>query len=385
MYVVALDSSDESPEAVDRQISALVARSPTWMAVYGAEDSPFDRVLGALRHYCPSVPVFGATSFSGVFTPNGFVRQACLLVGEATDGIKIAVSLQRTNASLAKECARKASLTISSQLGTPPKMLLLHAIPGFEERILEGVNLAYGKNVPVFGGSATDDHMRGGARVFSGSTLAQEGFVLVGISSPRDLQGAFTGGFLPSEHSGVVNKAEGRVVYEIDGKPAAERYNEWTSGAIAQQLRMGGSVVSPTAMSPLSRTVGSTRGMQRRILSHPDEVLLPSRALRFFTEFSVQDQVTLMTGTSEPLVARVSSTVKRARGFQARQPNGALLVYCAGSLAAMRDQADRICREFGEALGGAPFLGIATAGEQGTFFANSPGLHGNLMCCTVLF
>ncbi len=385
MHLVILDNSDQSTEALDRQFGALARRSPSWVAMYGIDDAPYERILSAFHRHLGKVPVFGATSFAGVFTSLGFLRKVCLLVGEANDSVKVAVSLQQTGTAHAKECAAKACQDIATQLGTRPNMLLLHATPGFEERILEGVGSVFAKTVPVFGGSAADERMSGKQRVFSGGGVLGEGFVLAGIVSARDMQGAFMGGFLPTEHSGTVTKVDGRVIHQIDGRPAAEVYNQWTGGAIAQQLKSGGPVVLNTSLSPLSRPVGSAHGMDRRILSHPHLVLLPSKSLSFFSEFAVSDQVTLMTSTGDSLIGRVRRTVERARGSQARRPHAALLVYCAGSLATMLEHADRICQEFSHAVGGAPFVGIATAGEQGAFFANAESWHGNLMCSTVLF
>ena len=122
------------------------------------------------------------------------------------------------------------------------------------------------------------------------------------------------GGFLPTDHAGVVTKVDGRVIHEIDGRPAAEVYDAWTGGAIRQALEDGGNVLSKTNMRPLSRCVGSAMGMPRRILSHPHQVLAGSRALTFFTEFSRSDRLTLMTSTGDPMVSRVRRAVERARG-----------------------------------------------------------------------
>jgi len=385
MYHTVLDTSDPSAESLQRQIAAVAKRAPNWIAMYGPEDAPFERILGELHRQGVSAPVFGATSFAGVFTPSGFLRKTCLLVGEPIDGLKVAVTMQKAEAVHAKEGAARACQDLVKQLGSTPRMLLMHATPGFEERILEGIGQVFGKKVPVFGGSAADDNMLGNQRIVSHLGVLPLGFVLVGICSAHDVKGAFMGGFLPAEHSGTVTRVDRRVVYEIDRRPAAEIYNEWTGGAIAEQLRLGGLVVLNTNLCPLARTVGAAHGMDRRILSHPQAVILPSKALSFFSEFAVSDQVTLMASTPDPLISRVRRTVERARCLPARQPQGGILVYCAGSLSTMRDKADRICREFSDAVGGAPFVGIATAGEQGAFFANAESWHGNLMCSTVLF
>jgi hypothetical protein len=92
-----------------------------------------------------------------------------------------------------------------------------------------------------------------------------------------------------------------------------------------------------------------------------------------------------MTSTQDPLVSRVRRAVQRARGSSVGKARGALLIYCAGCLSSMLDQAARISEEFASELSGVPFVGIATFGEQGTFFEKSESWHGNLMCSTVLF
>jgi hypothetical protein len=51
----------------------------------------------------------------------------------------------------------------------------------------------------------------------------------------------------------------------------------------------------------------------------------------------------------------------------------------------MLDQADKISSEFAAELGRAPFVGIATFGEQGTFFNKAESWHGNLMCSALIF
>jgi len=49
-------------------------------------------------------------------------------------------------------------------------------------------------------------------------------------------------------------------------------------------------------------------------------------------------------------------------------------------------RADEITSNFDAAIGGAPYVGVATFGEQGCFPAGRSKLnrHGNLMCSCVL-
>ena len=380
MRVLSLNTAEDLP----RELAKLHGSQPAWALLYGVERSPFADTMNALRRVYANLPVFGTSSFQGVFTQRGFAGGMTLLVAERDDAVAPAVALEATSAEHARKRAQAACRKIQQELGMLPGMLLLHATPGYEEHILAGVRDVFGKDVPVYGGSAADNTLSGNWRVFANGTVFNEGFLLVGLVSARAPLGGFLGGYLPTEHTGTVTRADGRVVYEIDGQPAAHVYNNWANGAIADELERGGNVLSKTNLLPLARIVGNAQGIPRRLLAHPRAVIGGEKALLLFAEFSRGDQITLMTSTADPLITRVRRVVQRARGSVRSTPRAALLIYCAGCLSPMLDQAGRIAQEFAMELPGVPFVGIATFGEQGTFFEKAESWHGNLMCSAVL-
>jgi hypothetical protein len=382
MYVVTVP--DGTVAQLEQKLAGAAAKRPTWMLMYAVQDAPLAEMMGLVRKTYPSVPVFGATSYKGVFTPNGFERGAAFLAGEANDETAMAVSLWETGAALAADRARRACQDIERELGRRPDMLLLHATPGFEERLLEGIASVFGGDLPVYGGSAADDEIAGRWRVFANGIVHKEGFVLAGIAAPSPPSGGFLGGYIPTQHTGTVTRVEGRVIQEIDGRPAAVVYNEWTGGLIEEEID-GGNVLFKTNLRPIGRSIGMSMAMPSRLLSHPHEVVAPDQSLAFFTEFAVGDQLTLMMSTRDPLVTRVRRAAQRARGSRVRKHRAGLLVYCGGCLGILLDQASRISAEFRSELGDAPFIGIATFGEQGSFFDKGASRHGNLMCSALLF
>jgi hypothetical protein len=374
----------EGPD-LDAQFEELKGTRPAWALLYGVQGAPFMRITNVLRRLYVDLPVFGATSFQGVFTQGGFVRAPTLLVADEADQISPSFVLEATSANRARERAHAACKEIEQRLGKRPNMLLLHATPGFEEQILSGVRDAFGTDVPVYGGSAADDALDGKWQVFANRAVCSEGFLLLGLASERAPSGGFLGGYLATKHTGKLTRVHGRIVYEINGLPAAEVYNAWSDGAISAEVEKGGNVLSKTNLLPLGRTVGAGHGMPRRLLAHPRAVVPGEKGLEFFAEFSRGDEVTLMISTRGPLISRVRRAVQRARGSGRETPRGALLIYCAGCLGMMLDQADHIAKEFAAELPAVPWVGIATFGEQGTFFEQGESRHGNLMCSAVLF
>lgn len=332
--------------------------------------------------------LFGCTSFQGVFTPKGFSRGLHLLVGDEADGISMESTLVKTTAGRARSDAKSAATQLLAKLGEAPKALLLHATPGFEERIVEGLDDATGGVIPVYGGSAADDDLSGKWRVFSGMQSEKEGFVVAAIGSSHSVFGSFVAGYLPSNERGTVTAAHGRVVHSIDDQPAARIYNQWTNGRIAAHLQ-GGVILGDTSLAPLGRLIDKIGGTPRYLLSHPHEVL-PDGSLSFFTDMSVGDSVVLMLGSEDSLLERTRQAAQRALGGSKAPLTGGVLVYCGGCVGAIgNDAAQRVASMFGEQLGNAPFIGAATFGEQGCFparrGADAFNRHGNLMCDAVLF
>jgi hypothetical protein len=375
-------------EVAQRSDLFRVERPPAWGMLYTVEDFPVDAFVARFRATFPKAPLFGATSFRGVFVGRQLFRGGALLLADEDDGVSVATSFRRVGADQGRAAATAAARELTRTLGRAPDLVVLHATPGFEEALLLGIVDALGTEVEVYGGSAGDDAIAGRWKVFSEQGTGDEGFVLAGLcarSSAIALRGAFLSGYLPTGKQGVVTRASKRVIEEINGEAAAIVYNRWTGGVIARELGTGGNVLLKTNLHPLSRVIDPNAGVPQRLLSHPHQVR-PDGGLALFTDVSVGDQIELVIGTSDPLVTRAGKVVTRALGRSTLGVSGGLLVYCGGCLAAVAERADEIAATFDTAIGGAPFVGVATFGEQGCFPVGRTKLnrHGNLMCSSVL-
>jgi hypothetical protein len=362
-------------------------RRPSWILAYATIDVPLEASLEALTAAHPGVPVFGCTSFQGVFSPAGFARGLHLLVGEDGDGVEVHVVFRAGGPGGARAAARAAVAELRAA-GRSIDHLLLHATPGFEEALLEGIEEGFEGSPPaVYGGSAADDDLSGAWQIFSNHRTSREGFVLVGFSAKHGAVGSFVSGYTASSTRGVVTSVQGRTIKSIDGKPAASVYNEWTQGAIAEQLQ-GGVVLSATTLHPLGRTVDKSAAVKRYVLSHPHQVI-PGGSLSLFTDVKLGDELVLMLGSQSALVDRTEQAVRRAIGASVVRGSlaGAILIYCAGCVGALGDEVHGVARGFENIVGGAPFVGAATYGEQGSFPMGQQRMnrHGNLMCDTVMF
>jgi hypothetical protein len=384
MFATHIDAtSNTSRSQLERRLQALAVTRPRCLLTYADVQTPFPALAGALSAVFPGVPAFGCTSFLGVCVPEGFRRGIGMLVFEEEDAIEVTATLVTCNEHNARSHAERAAAHLEQQFGGPPHLILMHATPGFEEQLLEGLHARLGA-VPVFGGSAADDTISGQWSVHCNGRTTSHGAVFVGLRSDRRMSGGFIGGYLPSEHRGIVTRAEGRIVHEIDGKPAARVYNDWTNGAIASKLAGGGRVLAETNLLPLARDVEVSGAMPRRLLAHPESVIAQTGSLEFFSRFRTGDAVLLMTNTTPGLIPRMRRATERALEGHVT-PRGGLLVYCAGCLSSTPNDGANIGKQFRQVAGEVPFVGISTFGEQGAFFTKGSNYHGNLMCSAVVF
>ena len=197
---------------------------------------------------------------------------------------------------------------------------------------------------------------------------------------------AFHSGYEPTSHKGIATGVSGRVLKDIDNRPAATVYNEWTEGLAGDVLDEGGSLVPTTTFTPLGHPVGNVGGIPYFKLSYPVAVL-PGKEIELFAEIKQGEEVVLMKGTPDSLASRAGRVAKAAIDsalFGNDETEGALILFCAGCMLAVQDRMDQTVTGLDNSLKGKSFLCSFTLGEQGCFIGGE-NRHGNLMIATLIF
>ncbi len=387
-----LESSKEAASQLWEQLSDRLGNPPDWIVVAPSVNYDIPQVqktlnsLGAKRFH-------GSTSCLGAMTERGVINTegrgiAAFGIADPNGDYGVGeASLDATASPEAAACqALDAALSDAERPGEVPELIWISAPPGCEERVISGLESSLGAGVPIVGGSSADNDVSG-----QWAQLTQAGVhlnaVIVSVLFPSTkLHFAFHSGYEPTEIKGHVTRADGRILYEIDGRPAAEVYNDWTSGVLQDALTTGEQNVLPlTTLYPLGRVVGSVGGTAYHQLSHPDRIT-PERGLSLFSDVEVGDEVWLMQGTRQSLVergGRVARAAMQAGNIKPDDIAGGLVIYCAGCMLTVQDQMDEVVGHLNDALDGHPFLGSFTFGEQGCFIGGE-NRHGNLMISVLL-
>ncbi len=364
--------------------------APTWMTVHGTYHHSGEMITTTLQALAPGVPFQGGSSCLGVMTEAGFHSEEG--VGLGILGIRDSEGVYGVGCSEltadSRQSGREAITKALQNAGknTPPLIVWITCAPGDEEGILAGIEEGLaGANIPIIGGSSADNAVEGMWYQITNGRVLHNGVVVTAMYPSKPIRYAFDSSYTPTAHTGIITKAAGRTVYEIDHRPAADVYNEWTNGVIAAYLD-GGNILSPTTLYPLGRTAMWTRGVTLYQLSHP-EAVLENRALSLFTQAEVGEEIVLMESSAQDLVYRIDRVTSKAlAGIPApnKQIAGALVIYCAGCMLAVTDRMQEVAEQFYGALAGQPFLGLFTFGEQGRALLGENS-HANLMMSIIVF
>lgn len=384
-------SSQQAAEEIAGQLAANAAREKVRGGfVYCSVDVDVPGLVEALGRALPGIPFVGATSCVGVGSARGFTRgpaavSALWLAGDDVHFSVAALEAGSDSAEQGRELAERAAAGLG---GKTPRFAILHSTPGGEEALVRGIHAVLPKEAILLGGSAADDDLSGKWLAFaSGGFVSGSGAALAVCNWPGRLATGYQAGASITQLEGTVTRAEGRVIYEIDGKPAAEVYDRWIDGKLSRALESGGSVLGDTTLTPL----GVFRGRQGEagsfVMIHPERVLHPSKALTTFAEVHEGEHVVLMRSSRAGLVGRSAGLAERALAETKLAPSevrGALLVYCAGSMLTIQEQTSDMLAGLRAVTGGAPCVSGFFYGEQGCAVPGRAD-HGNLMTGVLLF
>jgi hypothetical protein len=369
-------------------LSAIDRRDPDFIAIHFGVGTAASDLQAQARLRFPSAAIHGGSSCLGVMTDQALVISSGGAVGAFaiwdTDGsYGTAAADLGTDAAASAENAARAALLAADRPGETPDFVWLTVAPGREEEALEGLRRVVGSGTPILGGSAADNDISGAWAQFGPDSVHADG-VVVSVMFPGGVIGtAYGSGYAPTGKSGIVTRADRRRVFEIDGRATAEVYREWTGDAIPAPSTTASPILAEATYWPLGRVTRHVAGVPFHLLAHP-ATMNPDGSLDLFANVQEGDTLWQMHGSAESLVTRAPQIARQSLQKAGGTAAGALIVYCGGCMLAVRERMEDIRKSVNAELGGAPWVGVFTFGEQGAP-PDEPVKHGNLMIsCTVI-
>jgi hypothetical protein len=311
----------------------------------------------ALTRHFPSATVIGCTT-AGEFTeratgtggvsaialPRSLVRTAAAALADLDGGVDAGVTA--AVAQLERQLDRPLrDLDPSRYVG----FVLIDGLHGDEER----VNDLLGNAAPLLsfvGGSAGDDLAFTRTTVYAEGAGHDHGAALLVLESDAPFQVVKSCSFEPMGRTFTITDADvpQRIVWELDGRPAAQVY--------AEAVGCGAADLGSTVF--MSHPVGLMIDGRPWIRS-PQQVV-EGRGLKFYCQVLPQMQVELMRGTD--LIAETRNDLRQAAGDLGGQVSGAVMFNCI--LRRLEIDQKNLGDKFVDALADIPTAGFHTYGES---------------------
>ncbi len=352
-------------------------------------------VPSALASLLPGSSFMGASSCRGSITEQGQFGNTdegftLWAISDADGAYGTALEEIGNDPHGAAQRALHSAVREAGRPGEAPELIWMHAAPGHEEALIEAIDAVTGGSVPITGGSSADETIGGDWSCFGGGKTGTDAISIAVFFPSTPLSWSFQSGYVPTLHSGIVTKAKGRCIQEIDNFPAAAIYNIWTNGLIDPAiLGFDKSILASSTLSPLGREVGRIGDTELAVpyysLLHPESVG-ENLELNLFAAVDEGERLTVMTGSTQSLLDRGGRVVADAR--RRLDPGtdvaGGLVIYCAGAMLAVESEIESAREQLTDAFEGMPFSGAYTFGEQGRLLGGE-NCHGNLMIAAVVF
>jgi len=265
----------------------------------------------------------------------------------------------------------------AERIGVPPGraaafVVLADPFSFRPERLIEGLEFAY-PGVPVIGGLASGGHTQGVNRLYADGATLREGCVGVALSGAVRVETVVAQGVRGIGRPMVITRAEGQLLFELDGKPVFEALEalfselpeadaERASRALFLGVSQNAANDAPGHGDYLIRNVlGALEGQDAVVVG---EALHDGQIVRFH----VRDAAT----SAEDLALLLSA-------YAARHPDGpasgALLFSCLGRGRHLYGEPDHDSLAFRRIVGESPLGGFFCNGEIGPV-GEGTYLHG---------
>jgi hypothetical protein len=337
-----------------------------------------------VRQFGPQVRIHGTTSSIGVMTAEGLHRGSAGAVGLlavaddaqvrcGVSGVRLKdfAALEEAGAEAVRRAVADAGMPAESR----PNIVLISGtiLRGDEARVMAGIAQVVGEETPVLGGNAGDEVQDGKWRQFTRDDVFTDGVVLTALYASGKVGWTLETGFRPTDKEGVVTRSDGKTVYEIDGRPALDVYDQWLDGKFYDLVRKQGLGEAPllTSLNPLSKEVRGRQGQVHYLISRivPDEASISGKCLNLHVPIEQGSRIRLLSGNWQTMLNRCERGPEQAMirgGIRPQEAAFGIVFFC--KLAAKTIPASELPKLpllTANAFEGVPFLGVITIGEQG--------------------
>ena len=326
--------------------SALEGRRPVAIVVFAGIDVDHELALAVLGDRFGDVPLVGCTTDGEISSTLSFQEDSIGVMLFLGDGL---VARAAFSDDLSDPVAATRRIVEDAAFPGVPKVCLAlpESLAVDAIALIAGLQQALPAGTVLVGGTAGDQWRFEKTLQFCGRRIATRGMAILMLGGDIEIGVGVSSGWTPLGRVGRVTRAEGPVVYEIDGAPAVEFYREYL-----------GHHVEPNPEFPTLVLEGEGEGYLRAPFRYEAE----TGAITYTSAVPTGAGVQVTTAPTGDILDACRSSVRQATiGGGAF---GAIAISCAARKQILGTRTPEECRILRDALGpDVPVFGFYAYGE----------------------
>jgi methyl-accepting chemotaxis protein len=374
---LAEGSVEEVALQLTREIKAsLDQHEPILLLVFASTKQPLDQLMPKLRGSFPHAVILSAST-AGEFTEKRDAKGSTVMFALAGD--------YRVFSGMGRGLKANVEGAVAEALGGLPQevegyphrtaLLMLDPLSGNGEEATLIVSSSLGEDVRLAGGTAGDDLKMKQTWVGLGDQVSSDALVLGLIFSRAPLGVGVCHGHRPISAPLRVTRAQGNVVFEVNGEPAWQVWARETSEA-AKHVGIDPNQLTPDQMGAylLRYEAGLSTGADYKIrapLACNDD-----GSLVFACGIPEGAEVQITESVPERQIESAREAARRARTQTGDAPiAGALVFDCICRNLILNKDFQRAVDSISQELGNVPLAGFETYGEIALDVGEMSGFH----------
>ncbi|MEH1865682.1 MAG: FIST N-terminal domain-containing protein [Nostoc sp.] len=223
------DSLSAIEEVLQQCVSSLGEDIPKAGILFSAIDFEHSLILQQIDQVFPGIELIGGTTDGEISSVLEFQQDSITLMLFCSDEVEIHAGVGRKVSSDPIAVTKQAVEQARAKSTQTPRLCLTHpeslTISGVS--ILNGLKLALGQNVPIFGGLAGDQSRYQNTYQFFQTEVLSDSVPILLFSGTILFSYGVASGWHPIGQISQVTKVDKNILYEIDDKPALDFYHHY--------------------------------------------------------------------------------------------------------------------------------------------------------------
>lgn len=353
-------------EAFHQATQQLEGHLPSFVMLLASPTSYNQQdLLDALKNKSPNSVIIGCSTSGEITSVAGSIDSSVAIMTIYSDTIKFVAGvgnhIKEDNRGAGKQFAQ--SLLKNSGGSEKPKaaLILPDGLAGNGADIVRGILDVFGDDFRLSGGSAGDDYQFKQTFEYYDKELLSGSVVGVGLYGNFSFGIGVRHGWIPIGTSRVATKSKGNILYELDGKPAIEIYQDHFG-----KDRNLIDNKTPFAKMAITYPLGTESPNKDGYLIRDPLTVGEDGSITCAAEIPEGAEVFIMIGSREEAIEAAADAAQKALAQVAgKQIKAVFLFNCIARKKLLMDkkqqEIDRITSVLGQNV---PMIGFYTYGEQ---------------------